>query len=102
MNSSKLSQKVREKQFRLDCTNKQAVQYQEYNGLKDKYLRYLMPCPCNGYIRSKCHPNLTFHTKFEANESCLDASHWQPRLSRSRVAKSEPKVGKIIRNIKFS
>jgi hypothetical protein len=98
--SSKLKDKLREKQFRLDCTNKQESQYPEYNILKDKYLKYVMPCPCIFYVRSKCHQNLTFHGRTSPDERLTDLSRQPSKHGSIRVGRSQPKLGKILRNIK--
>ena len=53
-NNSRATSKSREKRFMLDCTNKSTSKYRQYNPLNDKYLKYIVPCPCNYYLIRKC------------------------------------------------
>jgi hypothetical protein len=58
--------------FVLDCTDKSLSKYQIYNPLKDKFLRYIVPCPCNSYIKSKCLKKPLTFIRTEGNEIVFD------------------------------
>ena len=54
--SAKLRRLNREQNFKLDCTNNLSAKYKEYTALKDKYMKYIVPCPCASFL-SKHHPS---------------------------------------------
>lgn len=62
---------AREEGFRLDCTNQAASKLSSYNPLKDKFLKYIVPCPCNLFMIKKCKNKKLKFCLTENNEITL-------------------------------
>jgi hypothetical protein len=107
--SSKLRRLVREQNFKLDCTNINETRYREYNSLKDKYVKYLVPCPCSFFVKNQCKPaplprtNVhTNHTTYVNNttytQASSDASFILPAKISRKTTHSLTRIGRIVKN----
>lgn len=93
--------KAREEGFLLDCTNQAASKYTSYNPLKDKFLRYIVPCPCNLFMIKKCKNKKLKLCLTENNEVTLEnGSHKANNRPSLHADASEASLGKIVKNIR--
>lgn len=93
--------KAREEGFLLDCTNQTASKYTSYNPLKDKFLKYIVPCPCNLFMIKKCKNKKLKLCLTENNEITLEND--SPKANKKAeypACANEVGLGKIVKNIK--
>jgi hypothetical protein len=69
--------------------------------LNDKYLKYIVPCPCNYYLIKKCTNKKLVFTLTEENEITLENNEGRGRARvEARGLRSEGNLGKIVQNSK--